>query len=287
MTEAAVAYIRCARKIRFMSKVILVTGASSGIGQAVAAVLSAKGHIVYGTSRFAQNGEQRGGYTMVKMDVTSEDSVKQAIDFVIEKSGRLNVLINNAGLGLVGPVENISDAEAREIFDTNVFGVLNACRHSISHLRNAKGGYIINITSMAAQIGLPFRGIYSASKFAVEGFTEALSMEVKQFGIKVCLIEPGDFKTNINTTRKVVGFVNKNAYGTQSDDVLALVNKEVDNARTPEVIGYKIASIISSDNPALRYRVATLMQRFSLTLMRILPSRIFEKLVMSHYKMKS
>jgi NAD(P)-dependent dehydrogenase (short-subunit alcohol dehydrogenase family) len=267
-----------------MSKVVLVTGASSGIGQAVASVLAAKGHIVFGTSRFVQNGVQRNGYTMVRMDVTDEKSVAECVKYMMEKSGRLDVLVNNAGLGLVGPVENISDAEAREIFDTNVFGVLNVCRECIKHLRNGGGGYIINITSMAAQIGLPYRGIYSASKFAVEGFTEALSMEVKQFGIKVCLIEPGDFKTNINTTRKVVSYVDKNAYGTQSDDVLNLVNREVDNARTPEVIGYKIEAIINNDNPALRFRVATLMQRFSLTLMRTLPSRLFEKMVMNHYK---
>ncbi len=270
-----------------MPQVVLVTGASSGIGQAVAEVLTKKGHTVFGTSRFAKNGEQRNGYTMVRMDVTNEDSVREAVQYIFSQTQRLDVLVNNAGLGLVGPVENISDKEAREIFDTNVFGVLNVCRACLPHLRTNGGGYIINITSMAAQIGLPFRGIYSASKFAVEGFTEALSMEVKQFGIKVCLIEPGDFKTNINTTRMVAAHVDRTAYNTQSDDVLHKVSEEVEHARTPEVIGDRIASIISMENPRLRFRVATPMQRFSLTLMRTLPSRFFESLVMKRYKLPS
>ncbi len=264
---------------------MLVTGASSGIGKAVARVLAAKGHHVFGTSRKASNAELQDGYTMLKMDVTDEESVIEALNFIVNKYNKLDVVVNNAGLGLVGPVENISDAEAREIFNTNLFGVLNVCRNSIQHLRSAGGGYIINITSMAAQIGLPFRGIYSASKFAVEGFTESLSMEVKQFGIKVCLIEPGDFKTNINNTRKVAAYVNREAYKTQSEVVLKQVIKEVDEARTPEVIGERIASIIEQKNPRLRFRVATVMQRFSLTLMRALPSRFFERLVMKWYKL--
>lgn len=186
---------------------------------------------------------------------------------------------------MVGPVENVSDEEARIIFDTNVFGVLNVCRAAIPFLREAGGGYIINVTSLAAQMGLPFRGIYSASKFAVEGFTESLSQEVLQFGIKVVLIEPGDFKTNINQTRKVAKSVSA-AYGNQNESTLEQIIHEVRNAPEPFAIAKKIEWIIQQKNPALRYRVANLMQRFSLTLMRTLPSRLFERLIMNHYKLK-
>lgn len=267
-------------------KVILVTGASSGIGKAVAAALIAKGHNVFGTSRKVENGAVIDGVYFLRMDVSIESEVTEGVKTLLSKSdGRLDVVVNNAGLGMVGPVENVSDQEAREIFDTNVFGVLNVCRTTIPHLRKAGGGYIINITSLAAQMGLPFRGIYSSSKFAVEGFTESLSQEVQQFGIKVVLIEPGDFKTNININRKVAAFVSPE-YISQNEDTLRQISQEVANAPTPEAIGRRITLIIEDNRPFLRYRTANTLQRFSLTLMRTLPGRWFEYLVMKHYKMK-
>lgn len=266
------------------SKVILVTGASSGIGLAVARVLTQKGHRVFGTSRSDKVGPTPDGFEMICMDVTDENAVVLGIEHIRKAAGKLDVVVNNAGLGMVGPVELVSDAEAREIFETNVFGVLNVCRHVLPLMRSSGGGHIINITSIAAQMGLPFRGIYSSSKFAVEGFSESLSQEVRQFGIKVSIIEPGDFKTNINQNRRVAARVNQSVYQDQQAIVLNQINREVSASRTPEAIGYRIASIIEMNNPRLRFRVATLMQRFSITLMRILPSRVFEKLVMKHYK---
>ncbi|MFM9984698.1 MAG: SDR family oxidoreductase [Flavobacteriales bacterium] len=265
--------------------VVLVTGASSGIGFSVAKVLSSQGYVVYGTSRNAQHGDILDGFTMLRMDVRDEKSVRDAIAFLTQRETQLDVLINNAGLGLIGPLENTTDAEVREIFETNVFGVLNVCRICLPHLRKSKNGFIFNITSMAAQIGLPHRGIYSASKFAVEGFTESLSMEVRRFGIKVCLIEPGDFKTNINATRKVISHVDEEIYGDDYKRIMKQVAEEVEHSRNPEIIGNRISSILKQKNPRMRFRVATLKQRFSLTLMRMLPSRWFEKMLMHHYKM--
>jgi NAD(P)-dependent dehydrogenase (short-subunit alcohol dehydrogenase family) len=268
-----------------MSLVVLVTGASSGIGLSVAQILTQKGHVVYGTSRHASMGQKQHGFTMLQLDVTSESSIASAIEYIMQHTGRLDVLVNNAGLGLIGPIENTSDSEAREIFETNVFGVLNMCRICLPHLRISSNPYIINITSMAAQMGLPYRGIYSASKFAVEGFTESLSMEVKKFGIRVVLIEPGDYKTNINSTRKIVGFVDRSVYGAEYDRVMEQVHREVAQAPTPEGIGRRIANILTQSNPPLRYRVANIFTRFSLTLMRVLPSRLFEKMLMRFYGM--
>jgi NAD(P)-dependent dehydrogenase (short-subunit alcohol dehydrogenase family) len=267
-----------------MSKVILVTGASSGIGLSIAQVLASKGHRVFGTSR--RNASLFGHlpFEIIQMDVTNEAQVKEGLEHIRAKAGRLDVIVNNAGLGMIGPVESISDAEVREIFDTNVFGVLNVCRYAVPVLRDAGGGYIINITSIAGQMGLPFRGIYSSSKFAVEGFTESLSQEVRQFGIKVCLIEPGDFRTNINESRRVAGFVHP-SYSDQSDVVLHQVCEEVSRARTPEVIGHLVNGIIHDPHPALRYRAANLLQRFSLTLMRVLPDRWFENIIMRYYRL--
>jgi NAD(P)-dependent dehydrogenase (short-subunit alcohol dehydrogenase family) len=265
--------------------IILVTGASSGIGKSVAAELIKAGHRVFGTSRNIETGIRMEGVEFIRMDVTSEADVQDAVQHVLQSAGRIDAVVNNAGLGMVGPVDSTTDQEAREIFDTNVFGVLNVCRHVIPFMREQKFGYIINITSLAGQMGLPFRGIYSASKFAVEGFTESMSQEVMQFGIRVVMIEPGDFRTGINENRKVSAHVDP-AYGGQSDDVLRQICEEVANAPTPEAIGKRIVAILRDERPFLRYRVANLMQRFSLTLMRTLPGRWFEYLVMRHYRMK-
>jgi|688.fasta_scaffold03811_11 NAD(P)-dependent dehydrogenase (short-subunit alcohol dehydrogenase family) len=265
--------------------VILVTGASSGIGKSVALALIEDGHRVFGTSRNIATGSKIDMVEFVKMDVTSEHEVLKGIEHVVESSGRIDAVVNNAGLGMVGPVECTTDDEARDIFNTNLFGVLNVCRHVIPVMRSQGFGYVINVTSLAGQMGLPFRGIYSASKFAVEGFTESLSQEVMQFGIRVVMIEPGDFRTGINENRKVAANIHQ-AYGSQSADVLQQICAEVSKAPTPEAIGKRIVSILADERPFLRYRVANLMQRFSLTLMRTLPGRWFEFLVMKHYRMR-
>jgi NAD(P)-dependent dehydrogenase (short-subunit alcohol dehydrogenase family) len=265
--------------------VVLVTGASSGIGKAVAEHLVSEGHRVFGTSRNILTGVKMADVEFIRMDVTSESDVISAIQHIEAVAGRIDGVINNAGLGMVGPVESTSDEEVRRIYDTNVFGVFRVCRHVIPIMRRQKFGYIINITSLAGQMGLPFRGIYSSSKFAVEGFTESLSQEVMQFGIRVLMIEPGDFRTGINERRHVAEHVHQ-AYGSQSDDTLRQVSSEVAHAPTPESIGKLIVRILRDERPYLRYRAANLMQRFSLTLMRILPGRWFEYLIMRHYKLR-
>jgi NAD(P)-dependent dehydrogenase (short-subunit alcohol dehydrogenase family) len=268
------------------ARVVLVTGASSGIGRAIAQVLAQKGYSVYGTSRKAKWGEAEHGVQLIPMDVTNESSVQTAIQTIVEQEGRIDVVINNAGLGMLGAVESVTNHEVKELFDTNVFGVLNVCRSVIPHMRAQHYGYIINITSIAGKMGLPFRGIYSSSKFAVEGFSESLSQELQQFGIRVCIIEPGDYRTAINQNRRVAQQI-QDVYAQQSEETHRRVNDEVAKAQTPEAMGHLIHRIVNDSHPRLRYRSANLFQRFSLSLKRILPSRLFEKLVMKHYGMKS
>ncbi|MCC6599627.1 MAG: SDR family NAD(P)-dependent oxidoreductase [Crocinitomicaceae bacterium] len=270
-----------------MSKVVLVTGASSGIGKAVAVHLRSSGYRVFGTGRKVNTGDIINGFEMVRLDVTDEASITLGIDYILSKTGgKLHALVNNAGLGMVGPIENISNEEVNEIFRTNVFGVLNMCRACIPVLRRVGGGHIINITSLAGVIGLPFRGIYSASKFAVEGFTESLSQELHQFNIRVSIVQPGDFRTNINATRYVASFVDESVYGRQSTDILAQVSREVDEAPTPEAVGQMVGHILSLSSPRLRYKVASPLQKISVLIKRISPDRWFEKLVMKRYKLK-
>lgn len=265
-----------------MSKVILVTGGSSGIGKAIATILTMQGHAVYAGSRSVTDGKiQPLGVTFVKLDVTDEESIQRAVNQIIKNHNRLDVLINNAGLGMAGPLEDTSDNEARTIYNTNVFGVLNTCRICAPHLRSSRG-MIINITSIGGVFGLPFRGIYCSSKFAVEGISEVLSMELKPHGVRVVLLEPGDVKTNINANRINSANVDHSAYP-HFKSVLDQIHREVDHALDPETIALNVAQIILKQNPKLRYRVATPRQKLSIALNVLLPGRWFEKLISRHY----
>ena len=264
-------------------KVVLVTGGSSGIGKAIAEYLAEVGYIVYGTSRSKQDFSPEN-VRMLQMDVTDEGSVQSAISVIESKEGQLDVLVNNAGLGMAGPLEFTSDEEAKEIFNTNVFGVMNVCRQAISLLRRSGGGNIINITSIGGHFGLPYRGVYCSSKFAVEGFSETLSMELSQFGISVSIIEPGDFKTNINANRKVARNVDESVYP-QFKQALDQVNDEVRKAGDPILIAQTIERILKKRSPNLYYQVGTTQQKLSVFLKRLLPSRMFEAIIMKHYGM--
>ena len=264
-------------------KVILVTGGSSGIGRAIAGHLAAQGHRVYGTSRSAKLGDTLDGFSLVNLDVTDPDSIRHALSLIKREAGRLDVLINNAGLGMAGPIECTSDAEARELFDTNVFGVLNVCRQAIPLLRETGSAHLINITSIAGKVALPYRGIYAATKHAVEGLTESLSMEVKPFGIAVSILEPGDFKTNINATRRVAAQVDPKWYGPTFSRTLTQIEEEVETASDPILIAQVVSRILSSSSPRLRYRVGTRMQRLSVHIKYWLSGRMFERILMKHY----
>ena len=187
-----------------MKKVAFITGGTSGIGKAICTYLTIKGVQVYGTGRLAVNGEiTKEGYTLVQCDVTNTESVNEAIQYIIKKENKIDLVVNNAGIGMAGSVEDSEIEEIRNIFNTNVAGTLRVCKAVLPSMRSQKAGLIINISSVGGLMGLPYRGVYSSSKSSVELLSEAMSMEVMKFGIKVVLIEPGDFKTSINLNRKV------------------------------------------------------------------------------------
>lgn len=266
-----------------MKGIVLVTGGSSGIGRSIAGHLSSIGYTVYGTSRSVDNGQVLDNFTLVKLDVTDEETIGQALSYIHDKHGKLDVLINNAGLGMAGPLESTTYAEALEIYQTNVFGVLNVCRQAIPLLRKSEAAYLINITSIAGRVALPFRGIYCSSKFAVEGLTEALSMELKSSGIRVSIVEPGDFKTNINQNRRITGTGDSEVYNGAFERTLDKIKEEVNTARDPKVIAETVARILRSRKPKLRYIVGTPVQRLSIRLKNMLPARAFERMLMGHY----
>ncbi|TDB65221.1 SDR family oxidoreductase [Arundinibacter roseus] len=264
------------------SKVILITGASSGIGLSTAQYLASKGHRVFGASR---SQPENVTFEWVCMDVTSEESVKSAVQQILAQTSQIDVLINNAGLGLAGPLEETTDELVNTVFNTNVLGVLRVCRSVIPIFRKQRHGFILNISSIASGMGLPFRGIYTASKAALETMTESLSMELKEFNIQVCSVLPGDISTNINSHRLVANLREDSVYAAKFSKVHRQINDEVSHAAQPIIIARAIEKIIHTPKPRLHYTVGPIVQRATVWLRIILPQRFFEFLLMRFYGM--
>lgn len=272
-------------------KVVLVTGASSGIGKCCAEYLSQQGYRVYGTSRNTDSigSGQRSLNTdllqMIQMDVTNELSVKKSIEAILAQESRIDVVVNNAGFGIIGSLEDTTIDEAKSQFDTNFFGVLRVCRAVLPVMRQHRAGHIINISSIAGLIGLPFQSIYCASKFALEGAMEALRIEVRPFGIRVVLIEPGDFKTDITRhRRKTARSTRTSAYRDAFQKARQLVESGEQNGPTPEPIAILVKNVIGMNSPRLRYTVGKNLQRIAVPLKKILPSRLFELIITENFK---
>lgn len=267
-----------------MQKIVLITGGSSGIGKSVGTFLHNKGYIVYGTSR---NPEKilNSVFPLLKLDVRNPESIKETVAKIISISGRIDVVINNAGVGITGPLEEIPDVEIRNNFDTNFFGPIAVIQAVLPQMRSQKSGLIINITSIAGYMGLPYRSIYSASKGALELITEALRMEVKSFGINITNIAPGDFATNIASGRFHSPLINGSAYEISYGNTLKTMNEHVDSGSNPDEMAIVIYKIINTANPKIHYKVGLFMQKFSIVLKRILPDKMYEKMLMKHYKL--
>ena len=267
-----------------MSKVVLITGGSSGIGKSIGEFLHQKGFVVYGTSR---NPEKitNSIFPLVALDVRDKQSIVNCVAEVIQKSGRLDIVINNAGVGITGPIEEIPTEEIRNNFETNLFGPIEVMKAVLPQMREQKSGLIINITSIAGYMGLPYRGIYSASKGALELITEALRMEVKSFGIQITNVAPGDFATNIAAGRYHAPVVKGSAYEVPYGNTLKEMDSHVDSGSNPNEMAEAIFSIIQTRNPKVHYKVGAFLQKFSIVLKRILPDTVYEKMLMNHYKL--
>ena len=268
------------------NKIVLITGASSGIGRAASIYLASRGFVVYGTSRKVRDDEELNKYNinMLKMDVRDDDSVRQAVKEIISREGRIDSVFNNAGTGISGPLEETTLEEYKELFESNYFGMVRIVKEVLPHMRRAGKGLIINSSSIGGVIGLPYQGVYSSTKFAVEGFSEALSKELKPFGIKVVIIEPGDFKTGFTKNRRFSTLIHKNsAYYEDFIKTASVFEYDEVNGCNPELIGKLLFKIINTKNPKLRYPVGYFNQKLSLVLKKILPERIFEKIIIDYY----
>lgn len=266
-------------------KVVLITGGSSGIGKSIGTYLTAKGFTVYGTTRSLGKYPNFDAFKLIELDVKFPQSVDTAVSQVIAAEGQLDILINNAGVGITGPVEETPHEEILNVFDTNFHGPIHMMKAVLPQMRKQGGGLIINITSIAGFMGLPFRGYYSATKGALGLVTEALRMEVKSFGIKITNLAPGDYATNIAAGRYHAPVTKGSAYAEVYQKSLDLMNEHVDAGGDPMQVAHKVYALIHKKNPKIHYPVGEFMQRFSLLLKRILPGKFYEKLLTNHYKL--
>ncbi len=267
-------------------KTVMVTGATSGIGRAICSTLQSAGYEVFGTGRNVETGARPEGWTLVRLDVRDADSVGEAVDYVTRKAGPIDVLVNNAGVGMAGSVEDSEIEDIADVFDVNVYGMVRMCQAVLPEMRSRSSGIIINISSVGALMGLPYRGVYSASKAAVESITESLSQEAMRFGIRMVLIEPGDFHTNINQHRKVSAKARASTYGEEFGRIYRLIEEEVVTGADPAIIGNLVDRVIRARRPRLRYNVGNLTSKAAVCLKAVLPDRLFEALMMMHYGMR-
>lgn len=265
-----------------MSKIIVITGASSGFGKATAERLAEHGHKVYGLCR---RSIEHPTIQYVQADVRNREMIAEVIAQIVEKEGRIDVLINNAGMGIGGSLELATKEEIDVQMGTNFMGCVNMCQKVLPYMRKQRDGKIINLSSIGGVMGLPYQGFYSASKFAIEGFSEALSAEVKRWGISVSLVEPGDFATNFTASRKNSEITMKDPeYGPVFKKSLSLIEKEENGGLKPEVLAKRIEGIVEAKRPRLRYVVANLEQKLSVLLKRVLPGNMFVNILRGYYK---
>lgn len=264
-------------------KVALVTGASSGIGEATALKLQSLGYTVYGVARRVDRMTQLAerGVRVFSMDVTDDASLEAGVERVISESGRIDVLVNNAGYGSYGALEDVPLDEARAQFDVNVFGAARLIQLVLPHMRAQRSGTIVNISSMGGKIYTPLGGWYHGTKFALEALSDCLRLETKPFGISVVVVEPGGIQTEwggiaADNLRKVSG---QSAYTRQAQAMAKAMDDESSSRLSPpSVIADVIAKAVTARRPATRY-VAGYGARPLIFLRRVLPDRAFDVVI--------
>jgi short-subunit dehydrogenase len=266
-----------------MRKIILITGISSGFGKETATLLAKRGHTVYGTVRTKSQVDP-----LVKaliMDLTDGQSITNAVETIIGKEGRIDLLINNAGMHTGGPIETLPLETIKLQMQTNFLGLVQLTQEVLPFMRKQGGGTIINFSSIGGMMGLPYQGIYSAGKFAVEGFSEALRMEIKPFNIKVVLINPGDFHTSNSANRRsfLAPTGDTDPYKEQFTKTLSIIENDESKGWNPIVLAKKLVRIAECDHPRHRYIIASFEQKLAVVLKYILPGKLFSKILSDHY----
>ncbi len=258
-----------------VSKVALVTGASGGIGLATATALAEKGYTVFGTSRRAVVGDVVAGVRMIPCDVTSDASVAAAVLDVEAAFGRIDLLVNNAGVGLFGAAEETSMEQVHQLFDTNVYGTMRMTHAVLPIMRLQRSGRIVNLSSILGLIPAPFSAHYSAAKHAVEGYSESLDHEVRGFGIRVVLVEPGMTQSAFDqNSSRADGSIRDYDAGCAS--VLGWISDGMKVADSPDGVAKAILIAAETKKPKLRYQTGKGMSRTAV-LRRLVPAAAFDK----------
>lgn len=268
-------------------KVILVTGASSGLGLAVSKHLAESGYTVYAGARsFDGISDNNNPLKRVYLDVTDQSSIDKLIESIILKESKIDVLINCAAMLVLGSVEDTCIEEYEKVLSTNLMGTIRMCRAVLPNMRAHHSGLIINFSSIMGVLAIPFQSAYSSSKFAIEGFTEALSMETKNFGINVTMIEPTDHKSGSQKYRPHAALADseKSVYRNQFEKAVSKIEYDESHGSEPDDLARQVEKIIQCRKPKLRYKAGKFDQKLSVALKRILPGRIFEKIISSYYK---
>lgn len=269
----------------FMSQVILVTGALSGLGKSIATHLHAMGHTVYGTTRNFKKYTDLPSFHLLELDLNNKESIDKAVALLKEKEGKVDVLINNAGVGIAGPIEETNLDEIRNNFEINFFKPLYIIQQILPIMRASSSGIIINITSIAGHMGLPFRGVYSASKSALSILTEALRLETVGQGIRIMTLAPGDYATDIASRRYHAPVIENSPYQQAYQHSLDMMNKHISTGNNPIEIAHKVAKLLNIQAPKPHYAAGSFLQKFSLVLKRILPQKTYEKILKNHYRL--
>ena len=257
-----------------MSKVVIITGGSSGIGLCTAAALRDRGCKVYELSR---RDSEVAGITHIKCDITDEAQIAAAVGQVMAENGRIDILINNAGFGISGAVEFTDTAEAQRLFNVNFFGMVRMNRAVLPLMREQGGGRIVNLSSVAAPVPIPFQTYYSAGKAAVNSYTMALSNEVKPFGITDCAVMPGDIKTGFTAARQK-SIVGDDIYGGRITRSVAGMEKDEQTGMDPAKAGAFIASVALKNSRKPLYTIG-IAYKGAVFLTKVLPARWLNALI--------
>ena len=272
------------------SKVILITGASSGIGYETAKLLAKQGHKVYGTSRSIDRVEKikEFGAICLTLDVSNDESCKKCVEEVASREGKIDVLINNAGYGSYGPIEMVELDKGKKEFDVNLFGIARMSKLVIPYMRKQKSGRIINISSAGGRVTTYLGGWYHASKYAVEALSDSMRMELKSFGIKVCIIEPGGVKSNwgiitadhllesgIDSPYEEICTKISNTYRKMYGENNKILTK-------PEIVAKNISKAVNKKHPKTRYLFG-LGARPMVFMHTVLPNKVFDFIMIKMY----
>src|SRR4051794_16234360 len=255
-----------------MAKVVLVTGASAGIGRVCADRLASAGWTVVGGSR---RGTGSAGWEPVVVDVDDDASVRSAVDGVRARHGRLDAVVLAAGWGLAGPVEVTPIAEAKAQLETNFWGVVRTVQAALPVMRQQGGCRIVILSSLGGLIGIPFQAFYSASKFALEGYAEALAYEVAPFGVHVTLVEPGNIKTDFTGSRRKLSDLGP--YADATEHAVEVMERDERGGADPAGVAKAVERVLTAKRPPRRVTVGRSGERLGAVAKRLLPHRVFEK----------